>query len=282
MTPPKSKSRRAKKTGVRSKKGSSQKSAAARPKKKARRFPDREVEMYEPVAGWLRSRGYTVRGEVRKIDIVGLRGEELVAIELKLKLNLELLFQATRRARLTDQVYVCLPRPLSFGRRSRWTMVRSLTRRLGLGLLLVEFYARGKPLVREIHSPGPFQPRPDHRGRKFLLREFHERSQDRNPGGSHRRAIITGTREILVHLVVYMHNHKGAIRPRGLVEAGLAPRVTRLIPTWRGQYLERESRGLYRLIPGVAGQIRKEYPELWKYYQRKIPGKKSLPQRPKK
>ena len=59
--------------------------------------PLKESDLYLPVKRFLESQGYEVKGEVGDCDVAATRGnEELVVVELKLSLNLELSRAATR------------------------------------------------------------------------------------------------------------------------------------------------------------------------------------------
>ena len=70
-----------------------------------------EVDMYQPVKVLLTDQGYTVYGEVKHCDVVALKGDELLIVELKQSLNMDLLLQAAKRLRLTSQVYVAILKP---------------------------------------------------------------------------------------------------------------------------------------------------------------------------
>ena len=53
-----------------------------------------ETDLYEPIRDYLVAQGYTVRGEVHDCDVTATKGEELIVVELKLRFNMELLYQA--------------------------------------------------------------------------------------------------------------------------------------------------------------------------------------------
>ena len=72
-----------------------------------------ETDLYRPVHDYLVEQGYAVQGEVRKCDVAAVKGDELVIVELKLRLNAEVLAQAAMRQQITDSVYVAVPRPKS-------------------------------------------------------------------------------------------------------------------------------------------------------------------------
>ncbi len=97
-----------------------------------------EADLYLPVKRFLESQGYEVKGEVEDCDVAAVRGdEELVVVELKLSLNLELLLQAVERLAVTSRVYVGVPvGNYNLRRRRRQTV--KLLRMLGLGLLVID------------------------------------------------------------------------------------------------------------------------------------------------
>ena len=88
----------------------------------------REQDLYAPVKALLERQGYTVRGEVGAADVMAMRGAEdpPVIVELKLRFSLSLFHQAVTRLKVTDLVYLAVPRPT--GRSAR----RSLRDNLAL------------------------------------------------------------------------------------------------------------------------------------------------------
>jgi hypothetical protein len=150
-----------------------------------------ETDLYAPVAELLTAQGYTVRSEVQHCDLTAVKGDELVVVELKRSFSLALLLQATRRQRLTNAVYVALPRP-KWSR--RWVGVQHLLRRLELGLILISPNGR-QPRVEIAFHPLPFARKQQRRARAAVLREIAHRSGDYNTGGSTRRKLMTAYRE---------------------------------------------------------------------------------------
>src|SRR5438105_2626002 len=92
-----------------------------------------ESDLYAPVKSLLEEQGYSVKGEVRGCDVVGVRGSEpLVIVELKRVFGLGLVLQGVDRLALSDAVYLAVgtwPKKLR--------NVKKLCRRLGLGLMVV-------------------------------------------------------------------------------------------------------------------------------------------------
>jgi hypothetical protein len=153
-----------------------------------------EAALYPAVKAFLERQGYVVRGEVCGCDLVARRGDEApVIIELKLRFTLSLLLQGVDRLALSPLVYLAVPRPAAQARgvRPDTKTVRSLCRRLGLGLILIG--ARGS--VDVIEDPVPYRPRQAKRRVELLLGEFDRRRGDFNAGGSSRTPIVTAYRQ---------------------------------------------------------------------------------------
>src|SRR3954447_10082141 len=100
-----------------------------------------EMDLYKPIQTFFVKEGYEVYGEVKDCDIVAVKDEELVVVELKLSLSVDLLIQAAKRQRITDQVYIAIPKPKHRIRSKAWTDKCHLVRRLELGLIIVSFSA---------------------------------------------------------------------------------------------------------------------------------------------
>ena len=139
-----------------------------------------EAELYPPIKAFLESQGYEVKAEVGDCDLVARRADEpLVIVELKLRLNLELILQAIDRQKLTDAVYVAVPDVR--GERGRTLLHRSqaevlrLVKLLGLGLIVVTFRS-GTPKVDVLVDPAPYRPRKSGRRQRILSIGRHART----------------------------------------------------------------------------------------------------------
>jgi hypothetical protein len=153
-----------------------------------------EVDLYGPIKKFLEGQGYLVKGEIGACDIVAVRGDEPhLVVELKEQLNLALLLQAVDRLNLAENVYIAfrVGQGHSASWRSRTKQVKSLLRRLGLGLLTVS--TRGK--VVAVLDPAPYRPRSSRFRRERLLKEFTERVGDPEAGGSAPRQRLTAYRQ---------------------------------------------------------------------------------------
>ncbi len=153
----------------------------------------RETDLYEPIKEYLEAQGYEVKGEVGATDLFACRGDEdPLIVELKTGFSLSLFHQCIERQRVTDLVYLAVPR----GGGPRWPRSLkdnlSLCRRLGLGLITV----RRRDARVEVHvDPGAYRPRKIAKTRARLLREFARRVGDPNRGGSTRIGLVTAYRQ---------------------------------------------------------------------------------------
>ena len=69
-----------------------------------------ETELYEPVKSFFESQGYIVKAEINDIDILALKDDLSIAIELKVKISLKHIYQAIERQKLVDNVFLAIPK----------------------------------------------------------------------------------------------------------------------------------------------------------------------------
>ncbi|PIE08741.1 MAG: hypothetical protein CSA74_00795 [Rhodobacterales bacterium] len=203
-----------------------------------------ETALYAPVKAHLEAAGYVVKGEVGPADVVGLRGDDMVVVELKAGFSLRLLQQAVARQGLTDTVYVAVPR---WQGRAGWQAFKgnlALCRRLCLGVLTVRL-ADG---FVEVHAdPKPFRPRKAPARRARLLGEFARRTGDPNTGGGRGR-VVTAYRQDAERLAVWLADH-GPARGAAVAKATGVGRATQMMRANRYGWFERVARGVYGLTP---------------------------------
>jgi hypothetical protein len=208
-----------------------------------------EAALYRPVKTFLEAQGYEVKGEVCGCDLVARRGDEPpVIVELKLRFNLALVLQGIDRLRLTERVYLAVPRPpyRSRGVSPEAASVRRLCRRLGLGLIIV---GRRGDSVLVLEEPGPYRPRPARRRVLRLADEFARRQGDPNIGGRSRAPVVTAYRQDALRCARLLAQ-TGPMRLRDLrVASGVdaaAPILQRNVYGW----FSRIARGTYALSDG--------------------------------
>ncbi|MHB0875254.1 MAG: DUF2161 family putative PD-(D/E)XK-type phosphodiesterase [Anaerolineae bacterium] len=217
----------------------------------------KETDLYGPLRSFLEAQGYVVRGEVRGCDIAAAKGDDLVVIEMKLTLNVDLLIQAVQRKRLAESVYIALPAPLGRSNRERWRGVLQLLRCLEVGLLLVHLDT-AEPTVEICLQPLPTQRRRNLRERRAVLREVAGRSADLNTGGSRRGPLVTAYREAALY-VAYCLLQQGPLSPRALRRLGAGAKVLPMLARNHYGWFERVGRARYALTTaGEAGLAARE------------------------
>jgi hypothetical protein len=230
-----------------------------------------EVDLYKPIQKYFVREGYEVYGEVKDCDMAGIKGDELVVIELKRNLSVDLLVQATKRQRLTDTVYIAIPKPSYNLRSKRWTDLCHLVRRLELGLIIVTFTGNRKK-VEIIFHPSTFDRRKilgqNKRKRDALLKEINGRSADYNVGGSNRTKIMTAYKESCIQIACYLE-HSGPLSPKALTQMGTGDKTSSILAKNYYGWFERIKRGVYVISEKGKEEV-KEYPDLLSYYAQKL------------
>jgi len=239
-----------------------------------------ETDLAGPLYGRLAELGYTVRSEVKDCDIAAVKGDELLIIEVKKTLNLPLLVQAVRRQRLTDSVYVAIPRPSNKGKWWRASRgVQHLLRRLELGLILVSLDP-GKPPVEIVFHPLPLARRKRAKSRRAVLQEIASRTADYNRAGSTRTKLATAYRENAIHIACCLFT-KGNMSPAALRALGTGPKTLSILRFNAYGWFERVDHGVYALSAHGAKDLG-SWPELKKHYLaavRRAAKKKTTPKR---
>lgn len=230
-----------------------------------------EVDLYEPVKMYFTELGYAVYGEVKDCDVVVLKEDELIIIELKLTINLTLLIQATKRQRMTDQVFITIPKPNAHLRSQKWRDLFYLVRRLELGLIFVTFeYEKG--FAEVIISPGSFDRKKSmqlsKKRKSSVLKEIEGRSGDFNVGGSHQTEIISAYKESCIHIASCLKRH-GQLSPKALKEMGTDEKTSAILSENYYGWFERVERGIY-VISEQGQAAKKLYPKLFAYYEKLV------------
>ncbi len=210
----------------------------------------KETELYEPIKAYFMQKGYSVKSEVRHCDMVAVSdtADQPVIVEFKKTLTIPLLLQGIERQKMTPHVYIAVEyKARKKGSSSpKWSEYTSLCRRLGLGLLSVQFFAR-KPARVELWCTPQVEPvlRPKQSIRtKRLLHEFHERSGDYNVGGSSQTEIITAYRELALKCALEL-KHSGPTKLSHLAQALNSRKVNAVMQDNFYGWFTRVQRGVY-------------------------------------
>jgi len=203
-----------------------------------------ETQLYPPVKALLQAQGYDVKAEIGAADVVACReGEDPVVVELKTGFSLSLVHQAVARQSVTDAVYIAVPR--GPGRRFQTALkqMKTLCRRLGLGLITV----RLSDDHTEIHcDPAPYAPRKSRRRQTALLREFARREGDPNTGGATRMGLVTAYRQDALRCAAHL-DAEGASKGAHVAKATGVVNATRLMADNHYGWFVRVGKGVYGL-----------------------------------
>ncbi len=219
----------------------------------------KETDLHDPVKNWLKAQGCEVKTEVKSIDMMGLYQDDfIIAIELKLKLNLEVINQCVERQGIADLTYIAVIHDYKVVETKRFKMTLLTLKRLNIGLLLVNFRAN-EPIVIEVLKPENFdfeRSRRQKKGRReLLIAEFNKRHGDFNKAGSHKTKLMTGYKEQCLLIAHYMYT-LGHDKAKVFEKYGLAPKKVASIFTQNYyNWFVRRDKGIYGLSEDGLGAL---------------------------
>jgi hypothetical protein len=217
----------------------------------------RETELFIPVARWLEGQGYQVSAEAGQCDIVARRVEDsdsdqLILVELKVRMSLDLIIQAVRRKEISESVYVAVPLQGSKGHLRNTRGILALLRRLEVGLLIVRFL-RNTTRVEVLLHPVPVTPRQRPARRARIIREIDGRYAEFDSGGQPGNVPrLTAYRQKSIHVARLLQAH-GTCSPRELRAAGAPEETPAILRKNAYGWFDRPQRGVYEL--SAAGVV---------------------------
>lgn len=221
-----------------------------------------ESDLYLPIKDLFEDLGYIVKAEVNSTDITAIKDEEIVIIEMKKTINMKLLYQAVTRQKLTDNVFVAIPKPnYKILRSKSFKEKEHILRRLQLGLIFVGEIAEIKLL------PKPFDMSisrgKNKKKKESLLNEFNNRNTSFNIGGVTKTKIITAYREEVIKIAYHMIDSPRSVKQlKELTNNQKTGNI--LIKNFYG-WFNRIDRGIYEL-----SQVGKEELNNYKHIIEKI------------
>lgn len=209
----------------------------------------KESDLFEPIQGFFQDLGYSVKGEIGNCDVMAIKGEEILVVELKKGITIGLLAQAVDRQRVGDLVYMAVPKPKKFKIDREFKRTLHLVRRLELGLLFVSFFGK-KPSVEVIVEAEPFD-RSKSKGiskkkRGKLKAEHENRKNSSNIGGVNRTKILTAYRERAIEAAMFL-NENGISKVAEIKKAIEYDKISALLSANHYGWFLKESRGHYGL-----------------------------------
>ncbi|PKM57628.1 MAG: hypothetical protein CVU98_05050 [Firmicutes bacterium HGW-Firmicutes-3] len=210
-----------------------------------------EKDLYLPIKAFFQSQSYDVFGEVKDIDVIAKSGDNIVAIELKTSLNLELILQGSKRQRLTDDVFLAVPKPT--GRMQRGKSFKDklyLIKRLGLGLIYVDTSLDPNKII-VVFEPSLLDIKRSQqrykKKRETLFKEIEARHMDYNIGGS-RGKIITAYKEASLRILKTLEDGQPHSTKDIRHVSGVKQSTTILYNNHHGWY-EKVERAVYCISP---------------------------------
>ncbi len=211
----------------------------------------KESDLHAPCRNWLEAKGCEVRSEVNHVDMVGIFDTScVVALEMKVTLNLEVINQAVERQKYADFVYIATVHNGKTVRNKRAKRTIETLKRLQVGWVTVDFKS-DPPEVRTILEAKPFdfeRSRQRQRHKKAaLIEEFNNRSVDGNVAGSHQKKLMTAYREESLK-IAYCLDDRGPLSPKALRALGCHEKKTGTI-LYKNYYrwFQRVEKGIYDL-----------------------------------
>lgn len=228
-----------------------------------------ETDLYDPIRRYFSKNGYEVHGEVHHCDIAAVKDNELIVIELKLSLTVDLLIQATNRQRLTDRVYIAIPKPKYRLTSKKWYDLCHLVKSLELGLILVTFLKSGTKMEIVI-EPSPFDRKKimqrNKKKRERILAEIKGRNGNHNVGGSNKTKIMTAYKENCIQ-IAYLLEINGPSSPKALRQLGTGDKTLSILTKNYYGWYEKLERGIYAISKKGKQEIN-EFPDIVKYFSK--------------
>jgi len=204
----------------------------------------KETELYQPVKKLLESMGYHVKGEIGAIDIFGVSENTTIAVELKTTVNLKLFYQAIDRQKLVDKTYIAVPTEALKSHRKQIKSFHLLIKKLELGL--IEVMRNEARIIIDINENRlTIKQKKNTKKGKRLIKEFNERQNNQNIGGTNGKK-ITAYKEKAIRVAVMLDKMKTA-SPIILKNHTGIDNVGSILTKNYYQWFERIDRGLYQL-----------------------------------
>lgn len=214
----------------------------------------KETELYLPVKELLISQGFDVKAEVKNIDVLGYKDEFMLAVELKTKLSIKLIYQAIDRQKIVDQVYIALPKSSIKMRTAAYRNLSYLLKRLEIGLIVVDDHIAEVLIEASIYDMEKSRARYKKR-KQLTLKEFNLRKFRKNTGGTKDKK-ITRYKESVIEIAIYMIEHQ-PVSPKEIKAATDIQKTASILQKNYEGYFERVSRGLYQVKDDKIKEILK-------------------------
>lgn len=199
----------------------------------------KETDLYPLLKTYLEELGFTVQAEVNNIDVVAIKDDVMVIVEMKTQLNLKLIYQGCQRQKMSDNVYLAVPK---LNNKKTLKERLHILRRLNLGLLEVNLE---KGTVEALIDPTEFVFRRSKRNKQRLLKEMSRRVTNINVGGTTKEKLVTAYRESAIKIAYYLKD--GEKSTKEIRELSGVLKATSFLQKNYYNWFNRVSRGVYEL-----------------------------------
>lgn len=203
----------------------------------------REVQMYPIIKDYLETLNFDVKAEIDDVDIMAVKDNKTLLIEMKNTLSLTLIYQGILRQKLSDFVYLAVSKPTEKIIKSKtFKEKKAIIKRLGLGLMLVDV---DKSLITVLIDPSLPTVIKNNKKKKKLEKEFLLRKTTSNQGGVTQTKIITAYRELALEILAFLDGSEQPVQ--AIVNHTNQIKASRLLIDNHYGWFLRVERGIYKL-----------------------------------
>lgn len=175
-----------------------------------------------------------------------------IVVELKTRMSLAFVAQATSRKRISESVYLAIPLVGSSATIRDSSRIYEVLRRLELGLLVVRFL-RSRTRIEPVLHPRPYTPRNRPKLRRAVLREIDARYAELDTSGQASDRPRFGAYKQQALLLAALLAELGESSPAELRAAGAPAAGGRILAANLYGWYEHPARARYRVSPaGLA------------------------------
>lgn len=232
----------------------------------------KEADLYMPIKAFFIENDYSVKGEVKDVDMVVSKDDDHIAIELKTTFNLKLILQAVDRQKYFDTVYVAIFRPK--GKNRRYREIIHMLKRLELGLITVESLKKGMKVQIE-HHPIPYKRQKNKKKERAIIKEIISRTGVvDNVGGSTKIKRMTAYREASILIATVLSDYESA-SPKELKRYTELEKTGQILYKNYYKWFDRIDQGKYKL--NTSGFTALEtYAETVEFFKNKLVRKANM------
>ncbi len=157
-----------------------------------------EKDMFPIIKDFFEKQDYKVNAEVKGCDIVISKDDYLAVIEMKLNLNITLVYQALDRLDITNNVFIAVKKPKKRYMKERSKMTK-LAKRLNIGLIIVDPTLKTNN-IEVVYEPSETKRAKNTKKTQAVQKEIQGRRFDNNIGGNNKTKLITAYRDMSIRL----------------------------------------------------------------------------------